>query len=242
MIDKRARAVYRQQHEVVHGEAGQRAQDFVVVLDAQRAIAFRRRQRAIGVLLAAEPPRQRVGLQPRAAARLARRVSAVFRQQHADVHLVGFAFQPLEEMAHAVPGAGPGFFPAYPFGLAFERPVFLRGRQFAPRRVERDAALFRVLLDVVLAFVKARRLPRPHRAAAQGFRFVGHDQAEVDADHAPEAAAFVARAERRVEREQARRRFRVMSVAVGAVEVGGKAPHSFTPSPLRGEGRGGGGV
>ena len=43
---------------------------------------------------------------------------------------------------------------------------------------------------------------------------------EIDPDHASEAAARVARAERRVEREQARGRFAVVDVAVGAVQVG----------------------
>ena len=242
MVDKIARAVYRQQHQVVHRKTRQRAQDLVVVLDAQRAVAFRRRQHAVGVRFTAEPPRQRVGFEPRAAACLARRVSTVLRQQHADVHLVGFGFQPLEEAAHAVPGAGPGFFPAHPFGFAFERPRFLFCRQLAPWRVERDAALFGVFLDVVLAFVKAWRLPRADRAAAQRFRFVRYDQSEVDTDHAPEAAAFVACAQRRVEREQAGCRLRVMNIAVGAVQRRGELPHDFAPSPLMREGRGGGGV
>ena len=57
---------------------------------------------------AAQAPEQRVGLEPRAVAGRARRVGAVLRQQHADVHLVGLGLEPGEEAPHAVPGAGPG--------------------------------------------------------------------------------------------------------------------------------------
>ena len=199
LVDQFTRARNRQQHEVVHRQAGQRAQNFVVVFHRLRAVTQGRLQHAVGIGLAAEPPRQRIGFEARAVAGLAWRVGAVLRQQYADVHLVGFGFQPLEEMLHAVPGAGPGLAPALPFVFAFEHPALLFGSQIAPRRIERNAAQLRVFKDVVLTLVETRRLPRPHRAVADRFRFVRHDQAEVDANHAPEAAAILTGAHWRVE-------------------------------------------
>jgi hypothetical protein len=220
IVDEVLRPVDRQQHQIVHRESRQRAQDLVVVAHGVRAIALRGRQHAVGVGLGAEPPRERVRLEARAAARFARRIGAIFRQEHANMHLVRLAFEPFEEAPHAIPGAGPGFFPAHPLRLAFEHPRFLLRREVAPWRIERDAALGRIFKNVVLAFVKAGRLPRPHCAAAQRFGFVGHDQPEVDADDAPESATRVAGAKRRIEREQAGRRLAVMDVAIGAMQVG----------------------
>ena len=168
---------------------------------------------------AVELPEQRIGLQPRAAARLALRVRPVFREQHADVHLVRLGLQPLEEAAHAIPGAGPGFAPAFPLGLAFQHPGFLGSSEITERHIERNLPFLGVLLEIVLALLEARALPRTHRAFAQRLRFVGHHQAEVDADHAAEAAAGLARAERRIERERRRRRFAVVDIAVGAMQI-----------------------
>ena len=96
-----------------------------------------------------------------------------------------------------------------PLAFAFDHPVALRVVELAPRRVERDAALLRVLLQVVLAFLDDWRLPRLDRAAAQRLALVGNHQAEVDADDAAEAAAGLAGAERRVEREQLRHRLAI---------------------------------
>src|SRR5262249_14163010 len=129
-----------------------------------------------------------------------------------------------EESRDAVPDAGPGFSPAHPLGLAFEHPGTMLRAQIAERNVERNAALLGVLLDVVLALVEARRLPGADRALAQRLRFVGGDEAVADADHGPEAAAGVAGAQGRVEREQARQRLGVVDVAVHAVQVGGEPP------------------
>src|SRR2546430_9190428 len=63
------------------------------------------------------------------------------------VHLVGLGLEPLEEAAHAVPGAGPGLAPALPFRLAFEHPVLLKGIQLVKREVQGNPALLRVLLQ-----------------------------------------------------------------------------------------------
>src|SRR5690606_20056924 len=63
----------------------------------------RARQRSIGLRERADAPEERIGLQPCAAAGRARRVRPVLRQQNADVHLVGFRLEPVEEPPDAVP-------------------------------------------------------------------------------------------------------------------------------------------
>ena len=148
----------------------------------------------------------------------ARRVAAVLREQHAHVHLVAPGLEPLEEPVDAVPD------PLFPGALALQDPPLLVGGELGPRRVDGNAALARVPQQVVLAFAVALGLPGLDRTAAQGLAAVRDDQAVVDADHAAEAAAGFAGTQRRVEREQARRRLAIVDVAVGAVQVGRKTP------------------
>src|SRR5258706_12743018 len=188
-------------------------------LEAPRGI-----EHAVGVLLRSDAPQQRLGLQARAVAGRTRRVGAVARQEHAHVHFVGLGFQPAEEARDAVPDARPGFSPAHPLGLAFEHPPALFRSEITERNVERNAALLRVLLDVVLAVVKAGRLPGPDRAFAQRLRLVRYDEAVVDADHAPEAAAGLAGAERRVEGKEARQRLGLVDFPFGAGHGRGGRP------------------
>src|SRR5882757_7305380 len=183
----------------MHRKARKCAQHVVREFRALRFEAPRGIEHAVGVLLRPDPPQQRLGLQARALASRTRRVGAVARQEHAHVHLVGLGLQPPEEARDAVPDARPGFSPAYPLGLAFEHPPALFRSEIAERNVERNAALLRVLLDIVLALVKAERLPGTDRAFAQRLRLVRDDEAVVDADHAPEAAAGLAGAEGGVE-------------------------------------------
>src|SRR5258708_27226536 len=208
----------------MHRKAGKRTQHVVREFRALRLEAPRRIEHAVGVLLRPDAPQQRLGLQARAVAGRTRRVGAIARQEHAHVHFVGLGFQPAEEARDAVPDARPGFSPAHPLGLAFEHPPALFRSEITERNVERNAALLRVLLDVVLAVVKAGRLPGPDRAFAQRLRLVRYAEAVVDADHAPEAAAGLAGAERRGEGKEARQRLGRVEVAFGAVQVRGVAP------------------
>ena len=164
---------------------------------------------------------QRLELQARAAARRARRVAAVLGQQHADVHLVGLRLEVAEEALDAVPLLVPL---AVPARRALDHPALLRLGELRPGGVARDAGLAGVLHQVVLALVPGRRLDRLDRARAQRLAVVGNDQAEVDADHAAEAAAGLARAVGRVEREQRRLRIGVAAIALGAVQAGRIAP------------------
>src|SRR5262249_32268930 len=111
-----------------------------------------------------------------------------------------------------------------PLRLAVDDPALLRGAEIAPWLVERNAALLRILDQVVLALLEARRLPWLDRAAAQRLRFVGNHQPVVDADHAAEAAADVAGTHRRIERERALVRLAIVDVAIGAMQVAAEPP------------------
>ena len=100
----------------------------------------------------------------------------------------------------------------------------VRLAHLAPRRVEGNAALSRVLEQIFLALLEALRLPRSYGALAQCFRIVRHDETEIDADDASEAAAGLAGADGRVEGEGRGRDFGVVQVALRAVQVCGIAP------------------
>src|SRR5687767_12554977 len=91
--------------------------------------------------------------------------------------------------------------------------------ELAPRHIDGNAALARVLDQIVLAFAIRLALPATHSATFERFIFIGNDQTEVDADRAPETTALLASAYRRVEREQTRTRIRVVNIAMRAMQV-----------------------
>jgi len=210
-----------QQHQVVHVQAGQGAEGRSVQRHALGLESLRRSQHRVGIGLRAQAPQQGFGLQARAFAVGAGRVAAVLRQEHADVHLVGLAFEVAEEAADAVPLLVPV---ALPVGVAFEHPVLLLGGELRPGRVARDGSVAGVLDEVGLALGPGGRLQRLDGAAAQRLLGVGDDQAPVHADDAAEAPARGAGARRRVEREHAGRGRAVAAVAFGAVQAAGEAP------------------
>ena len=217
-LEERGATLDRQQHQLVNADACQARQGVGSPARAARREARRLGQYRRRVLLCSKSPQQRVGFQTRAAASGTGRVRSILREQHADVHLVRLGLEPREEAPHAVPEL------VFPAAFAFQHPLAMLRAQLTPWRIERHAALAREAHQIVLAFAIRLRLPRPHDAAAQRFRLVGHDEAEVDADDPAEAAATFAGAERRIEREQARRRLAVVDVAIGTVQVGGEAP------------------
>jgi len=214
-VEEAADALDRHQHQVVHGEARQRLELRAIPFDAARHEALRGRQHLVRISLAAETPQQRLRFQTRAAAGFARRVAAVLRQQHANVHLVRFRFEIFEEAFDAVPLALPL---AVPVRRTVDDPVALRVRQFAPRRAAADVGLRRVAHQIVLTLLPRGRLHRLDRAVAQRFARVRDHEAEVDADHAAKAAADVARAVGRVERKQRRLRIGIAQVAFRAMQ------------------------
>ena len=143
-------------------------------------------------------------------------VAAVFGEQHANVHFVGFALQIIEEAANAVPLALPV---AGPAGRAFEHPVALLVGEAGPGGVARNAGGFGVAHEVVLALLVGGRLYGLDGPSAQGEFVVGDDEAPIDADDTAKAAAGVARAHGRVEREHGRQRRGVAQAAFGAVQA-----------------------
>ena len=219
LLEKRPRALDRQQHEIVHRQPRQRCEPVFAPVDAARQKAPGGPECGVRILLRAHPPQQGAGLEPRTAARLAGRIGAVAGEQHADVHLVGPGFQPLEVAGNAVPRAGPGLAPAHPAGIAFEHPPPVLRGELAPRCIERHAALLRVLHEVVVPPAIRFALPRPYRTLAQRLPFIRYHEPEIHADHAAEAAAGLARADRRIERVEAGCRLFVVDVAIRAVEI-----------------------
>ena len=165
--------------------------------------------------------------QPRAVAGGANRVAAIARQQHADVHLVRLAFQPVEKVAHAIPFARPGFLPAHPGRVAFKKPGAGLGGQFAQRHISGHAILFRHLHQVVLTFAERLALPGLDDALRQRFRFIGRDQRKIHANHAAKAPTGFARAHRRIERKQPRRSGGKANITPRTMQTGGKRPANF---------------
>ena len=206
--DELARALDGQQHEVVDREARQRRERFVAQGRHVRAEAPLGREHGARVVERAEPPEQRLGLEPRARALGARVVRAVLREQHADVHLVGLRLEPGKEALHAVPLLLP------PRALAVDHPRALLGRELAPRHVRRHEAQ-----EVVLTLLVALRLPRLDRALGECLPLVRDHEPVVDADRAAEPAALLARPKRRVEREAIRHDVAVRDVAPRAVPM-----------------------
>ncbi|MCY1339899.1 hypothetical protein D9M69_257990 [compost metagenome] len=221
-VKEAADALDRQQHQVMHGQAGQRLELRAVPVNAARQEAAFGRQHRVGIALRSQAPQQRLGLQARAAAGFAGGVAAVLGQQHPDVHLVRLRLQVAEEPHHAVPLLVPL---AVPVGRAMDDPVALGLGHVGPGRVARDAGLAGVAHQVVLAFFPGRGLHRLDRAFAQRLARIGNDQPEVDPDHAAEAPAGFAGAVGGIEREQRGLRVGIAQVAVRAMQAGGKAPH-----------------
>ena len=137
---------------------GMRIQRLLAPLHALRPEPRPPAERGLGERMAADPPQQAVGAQARAVAGIAGRVGAIAREQHAHVHLVGARFEPIEIALDAVPVA------LLPGSLAVDHPLAFRLGQFAPGPVQVDAALLRMLLQILLAFLVGLGLPGPHGA------------------------------------------------------------------------------
>ena len=176
-------------------------------------------QRRLRVISRPEPPEQRVGFQSCAVAGGARRIRAILRQQHADVHLVGPGSRATRRSGARRTRACP---PSSPSPSSTQRRCSCEsdahGVSIGTPRLRANLMRSSWHSPVRLC------LPGPHGAAPERLRLVRNDQPEVDADDATETAAGLAGAERRVEGEQTRRRLLIVDVALGAVQVGGEAP------------------
>ena len=211
----------RQPHQVMQAQARQGFELRPAPGHACGHETLGRWQHGVGAGLAAQAPQQAFGLEARAQAGGAFGVAAVLRQEHADVHLVGLAFEVFEEALDAIPGLVPL---AVPLGRAVQHPGFLLGRHLGPGRVARNAFGFGVAQQVVLDFLPGRRLDGLHRAGAQRELLVRDHQAPVDTDHAAETAAGLAGADGGVEREQRGHGRGVAQAAFGAVQAQRIAP------------------
>ena len=116
------------------------------------------------------------------------------------MHLVGARLEPAEEAADAVPLAFP--FAGDVRGVAVLDEPTLRGRQFLPGHVHRDARLAARLGEVALALAVDGPLERRDGAFGQRQRRVGDDLLPVEADDPAEAAAGRTGSDGRVEGEE----------------------------------------
>src|SRR5207249_11152822 len=126
------------------------------------------------------------------------------------------AFEPAEESFHA--------FPARAVAVDDE-PLLVVG-EVRPRHVEADASARRALeVDELRAVV--RLAPGLDRVLLDRFRRIGDDQIHVQLDDVAESVTDRARAERVVEREEARLRDLVLEIALATFEAFGKAMHAL---------------
>ena len=116
------------------------------------------------------------------------------------VHLVGRAFQPAEETAHAIPHRIIGTLDVARLAVLDE--FTMRCGEFLPRHVHRDARLAAGARQVLLRFAVDRPLERGDRAFRERQRRVRDDLLPVQPDDAAEAAALRTRADGRIEGEE----------------------------------------
>ena len=138
----------------------------------------------------ADAVRARDAVEPAAVARLAERVLAVAREEHAHVHLVGAPLEPLEPRANA------GEFAAFPGPFAVEHQALLGLREDGPRHIHGDLRALAELHQRAALPLRAVAVPRFDGALRERLVGVGDDLVPVDADDAAEALAVSARAER----------------------------------------------
>ena len=166
----------------------------------------------------ADPPQERLRLQPRPPASRAFGVRAVSRQQYPNVHFIRLGLEPGEEASDAVPDV------LGPFALSIQDPGALGIGEIAPGCIERNPAFFGESDQIRLTLFVGLRLPGLDRAFPQRQRRIGNDQAVVDADHSSETTAGLTGADGRIETEGARARVLVGDVAVRAMQLGRETP------------------
>ena len=211
----------RQLHQVVQAQAGQGFQLRTRPVGATRHEALFWRQHGIGLRLVAHTPEQAFRLQARTGTRRTLGVAAVLGQQHPDMHLVGLGFQVVKKALDAVPLLVPA---TLVVGRTVNHPALLCLGQLVPGGVTRNAGFFGMAHQIVLRLDPGRRLDRLDRALAQRQLLVRNHQAPVHANHAAKAAAGLAGAYRRVEREHGWQRRAVGDAAFRAQQAAGVFP------------------
>ena len=84
-------------------------------------------------------------------------IVSIARQQHADMHLVGFGFKPLEEMFYAIPLRTPF---AIPTGFAMDNPVFFFLCEFFKRDIQANTVTSGIALHIRQTVLVGGRVPR----------------------------------------------------------------------------------
>ncbi len=146
-------------------------------------------------------------------------VGAVAAQQHAHMHFVGLAFQPLEESADAIPTVAlvvvVGVFAAS--FLAVDHEILIRFRQLLERHPHVDLLARARPEQVLLRFAHLFAAKNTHGAARDRNGTIGNRAFQIDADGTAEATALRTSAQRAVETEQPRRGRPDIDVAVRAM-------------------------
>ena len=139
---------------------------------------------------------QRLGLETSTMATRAGRVSSITAEQNADMHLVGFALEPFEKTADAVPAIVFVIVVrvfAAPF-LAVDDEVLIRLRQFFEWKMDIDLFASACAQQILLRFAHFLTAKNADRALGDRKRTIGNCAIEIDRDGAAEAAAFRTRA------------------------------------------------
>ena len=126
----------------------------------------------IGLFFGADASKERVGFKTSAVAVRAGSVAAIAGEHDADVHLVGFRFEPFEEMFNAVPFLGAE---ACPFRIAEADPILFFLGQITVGLVDIEPAFGGITQKVILAFGIAFRIPRFDRTFFNRKAFIGDD-------------------------------------------------------------------
>ena len=167
---------------------------------------------------------ERFRLVASAVARRAFVVAAVAAEQHADVHFVGLGFEPVEIPLHAIPTVVvPDLVQGFAgLAVAIDDPIAVGPGQFLERAMQVDLPAASVADQVGLAFLRHTALERAHHALGESARAVRNDAVPIEPDHASEAPAFGAGAERMVETEQPRCGRPYVDIAPRAVPARGE--------------------
>ncbi|MEX2153021.1 MAG: hypothetical protein WD825_06740, partial [Gemmatimonadaceae bacterium] len=164
--------------------------------------------------VASDPHLQRVGLQLRAPTGRTHARGLIPPQEHADVLLVSFLLQVLEE----------GENPLVAANSRAQQPVARAGRQALPRHIHRDLLAFRELRQRPALVLVPWHRPRIDRSVAKRTPGVRYDESFVVLEDGAEAVAFGAGAARAVEREELRRGRGSPRAVVRALEPFGESP------------------
>ena len=139
-----------------------------------------------------------------------RGVGSIARQEYADMHLVGFGFQPVKKTLHAIPITRLidflKFLRSDLHGLAISvvNPFLFGIGEIFPWCFDIDAEFLAATKQVSQALVPAFALKGFDRAASDGEGRIRNGFAEIKTDDASKAPAHGTGAKGRVEREQCR--------------------------------------